>query len=77
MSAGQQTNLLNNLPTTEKLKGERAGDFMNAINRKYETEVYSPTWGASEAPAFITSAERMKQLKPQPSWKKYATPRPR
>lgn len=78
MPPSQQADLLNNLPTQpEKMRGERAGDFMNAINYKHEAaqEIQHPTWGANNAQGFITSADKMKKLKP--SWQKYATPRPR
>lgn len=78
MPVSQQADLLNNLPTQpEKMRGERAGDFMNAINYKHEAsqEIQHPTWGAGQAQGFITSADKMKKLKP--SWQKYATPRPR
>lgn len=68
MPPSQQASLLNDLPTKpEKMKGERAGDFMNAINYKHEA-------AQEQAQGFITSAEKMKQLKPTPGWKKFATP---
>ncbi len=68
MPAGQQAAILNNLTTKpEKIRGERAGDFMNAINYKHEA-------AQEQAQGFITSAEKMKQLKPTPGWKKFATP---